>query len=152
MKKNIAHAVLLVALSASFIWSQTTSGTPLPQRTPAQIAAARVARLTKLLDLTSAQQATATTIFTTEETTLAGLATNFQTQHSALQTAVLGNDPAAITAAAGQIGTLTTQRVTADANARAAFYAILTPDQQTKYTSLEPVGRGERGRPFGRRH
>jgi Spy/CpxP family protein refolding chaperone len=151
MKKNILQAVLAAALSASFLCAQTTtSPTPTP-RTPAQIAANMVTRLTKLLDLTSAQQTTATTIFTTEETTLTGLAPSSKTARSALQTAVLNNDPAGITAAAGQIGSLTTQRVSAQANADAAFYAILTAEQQSKYTTLKPFGMGGAGGPFGGR-
>jgi Spy/CpxP family protein refolding chaperone len=138
MKNNIFRAVSVAALSASFLCSQAIAGTTPTPPTPAQIAAAMVARLTKLLDLTSAQQASATTIFTTEQTALAPLATNMKTERTALKTAILANSSADIAAAATQIGDLTTERVTAEATADAAFYAILTPDQQTKYTTLKP--------------
>jgi Spy/CpxP family protein refolding chaperone len=148
MKKNILQVVLSAAISASFLCAQTISGAMHTPPTPAQIAANMVARLTRLLDLTSAQQTTATGIFTTEATSLASVATALKTQQSALQTAVLKNDAAGITSAAEQIGSLTTQRVVAQAGADAAFYAILTADQQLKYTTLKPLGRGGAAGPF----
>jgi uncharacterized membrane protein len=138
MKRHILQAALVTALAASFLCAQTTTGTttaPAPP-TPAEIAADLVARLTTLLDLTGAQQASTTTIFTTDETTLASLATQMQTAQTALQTAVLGNSASGIKTAATNIGSLTTSQVTADATADAAFYAILTADQQTKYAAL----------------
>jgi Spy/CpxP family protein refolding chaperone len=138
MKQNILRAVLAAAFSASFLCSQTA--TP---PTPAEIAANQVARLTTLLDLTGAQQITATGIFTTEQTTLATIATSLQTAQTALQTAVLKNT--GIAAAATQIGNLTGQQVLAQATADAAFYAILTTDQQTKYATLQPPGQGGPG-------
>ncbi|MGO8927079.1 MAG: Spy/CpxP family protein refolding chaperone [Limisphaerales bacterium] len=137
MKQNIFPAVLVAALSASFLCAQPAGGTTPTPPTPAQIAARQVARLTKLLDLTTAQQASATTIFTTEQTALAALAPTMNTAQASLETAVLANNSADIAAAATQIGTLTTERVTDEATANAAFYAILTPDQQTKYTNLK---------------
>lgn len=145
MKRALSQAVLAVALSASFLSAQTTSApTPTPH-SPAQMAANRVTRLTKLLDLTSAQQTTANGIFATEATAVAGLAASSRAAQSVLQAAVLRNDSAAITSAAGQIGSLTTQRVLAQATANAAFYAILLPDQQSKYATLEPLGVGGPG-------
>jgi hypothetical protein len=114
--------------------------------TPTEIAAEIVARLTTLLDLTGAQQIAATTIFTTEQT--------------ALQTATLANKAADIMTAATTIGTLTTQQVTADATGDAAFYAIFTTSQQTKYTTLrvedlsgpDVGGHGPGGHGSGRGH
>ena len=108
--------------------------------TTAQIVANQVARLTKLLDLTSTQQASATTIFTTEQTALATLRTNMQTARTALQTAIKSDDTATIGTEATQIGTLTGQEVLAQATASGAFYAILTPEQQSKYETLGPLG------------
>lgn len=148
MKKNILRAVLAAAISASFLCAQATSGVTHTPPTPAQTAANMVARLTKLLDLTSAQQATATGIFTTEATSLASVASGMKTQQGVLQAAVLKNETAAIAAAAEQIGSLATQRVTAQATADAAFYAILTADQQSKYSTLKPLGRGGAMGPF----
>jgi hypothetical protein len=150
MKQNILSAVL-AALSASFLCAQTTgtgsAPTPPTPPTPAQIAANIVSRLTTLLDLTSAQQASATTIFTTAQTTLATVATNLQTAQTALQTAVQAASSSGVTTAANQIGSLTTQQVLANANADLAFYAILSATQQTKYATLQPPGQGGPGGP-----
>jgi Spy/CpxP family protein refolding chaperone len=108
-----------------------------------------VARLTTILNLTSAQQTQATTIFTTEQIALSGLRNGMQTAHATLQTAIQNNDAGSITTQATQIGTLTTQEVEARAAAQAAFYALLTADQQTKYKQLMSAGPGGPGGPQG---
>jgi Spy/CpxP family protein refolding chaperone len=100
-----------------------------------------------LLTLTTAQQAQATTIYTTEQTALSGLNTSRQTAQTALQTAIKANDLTGIMTQATQIGSLTTQQVEDQAKAEAALYAILTTDQQTKYNQLHSVGLGGRGGP-----
>jgi Spy/CpxP family protein refolding chaperone len=143
MLKQILTATAFMAATSMLITAQSTTQ-PTPP-TPAQIAANQVARLTKLLDLTSTQQASATTIFTTEQTTLATLRTSMQTARMALQTAITSNDTATIGTDATQIGTLTGEEVLAQATAAAAFYAILTADQQAKYETLGPLGGGPGG-------
>lgn len=139
MKRTILQTALLCALAASLLCGQTTSTTTTPPTppTPAQIAANIVARLTTLLDLTSAQQTEATTIFTTDATADAAIATSMQTAQTALQTAVKANSTSGIAAAATTIGSLAAQQATADGIADAAFYQILTADQQTKYATLQ---------------
>lgn len=148
MNKLILNAVAVTTLAASFAAGQPT-GTP---PTSAEIVSNRVARLTTLLTLTTAQQTQATTIFTTEVTALAAIKTNLDTARTALNAAVLKNDSAAIVTQATQIGALTTQQVEAQAKADASFYALLTPDQQTKYTELRLTGLGGRGGPGGPGH
>ena len=56
-----------------------------------------------------------------------------------------GNSLAGMTAAAKQIGDLTAQQVLAQATADAAFIAMLTSDQLTKYNSLRQAGVGGPG-------
>jgi len=148
MKRSILQTALLSALAASLVCGQTstTTTTPTPP-TPAQIAANIVARLTTLLDLTSSQQTTATSIFTASATTDQSLQTQMQTAQTVLQTAITSNK--GIAAAAATIGSLTTQQVTADATADAEFYAILTSAQQTKYATLKLSGPGGFGGPGG---
>ena len=104
--------------------------------TPAQLATNQVARLTTLLTLTSDQQASALTIFETEQTAVTGLRTNLQTAETALETAIEANDTTAISTQTTLIGTLTAQTLLARATAQAAFYALLTADQKTKYATL----------------
>jgi Spy/CpxP family protein refolding chaperone len=144
MKKRIFTSLALATLSASFLFGQGSTTAPTPP-TAAQIVSNRVARLTTLLNLTTAQQTEATTIFTNEQTAVSSLRTSLQTAQTALQTAIKNNDSTGITAQATQIGNLTTQQVEAQAKAGAAFYAILTADQQTKYDQLQSTGFGGPG-------
>ncbi len=140
MKRRILTAFTLLTLSASFLAAQNPGGGTPP--TAAEMVANRVARLTSLLTLTSAQQAQATTIYTNEQTAAATIMTSLQTAHTALQTAVQKNDLAGINTQATQIGNLTTQQTENQAKADAAFFQILTPDQQTKLTAAQASGRG----------
>lgn len=148
MLKKILNAVVLAALLAPLLFSQTTTTTPPTPPTAAEMVANRVARLTKLLDLTSAQQAQATAIFTAQQAGLAGVMTSMDAARTALKTAVDTNNAGGIDAAAEQIGTLTAQQIQGQSKAEAAFFAILTPDQQSKYNELRsgpgngPGGRG----------
>jgi Spy/CpxP family protein refolding chaperone len=146
MKKRIVTVLAFTTLSASVVFGQASNVPPTPPTT-AQIVANLVQRLTALLTLTTAQQAQATTIYTTEQTALSSLNTTFETAQTALQTATKANDLTGIVTQATQIGNLTTQQVEDQAKAEAAFYAILTADQQTKYNQLHSLGLGGRGGP-----
>ncbi|HMD50860.1 MAG TPA: Spy/CpxP family protein refolding chaperone [Bryobacteraceae bacterium] len=143
MKKQILAATALLACTSVIATAQTT--TPPAPPSPAQVVSHKVARLSTLLDLTSAQQTSATTIFTTEETALATVRTGMHTARTALQTDIKGDNTADIAVQAAAIGTLTTQEVQAQGTADAAFYAILTADQQSKYETLGPRGPGGPG-------
>ena len=138
MQKTILAATTLVALTSLSAYAQT--GTPPTPPTPAQMVANQVARLTKLLDLSSSQQTSATTIFTTEQTTLATIRPSMQTARTGLQAAIKINDTATIATDAAQVGTLTGEEVAAQATASGAFIAILNTDQAAKYESLGPLG------------
>jgi len=122
--------------------AQNTIHTP---PTPAQIVSNMVARLTKLLDLNTTQQASATSIFTTEETALATIRTSMHSARTALQADIKSDNTADIATQAAAIGGLTTQEVQAQGIADAAFYGILTTDQQSKYETLGPRGGGPGG-------
>ena len=120
MIKRILNVCLMAAFLAASLFSQGAGTPPNPPSNPpsdADIVANLVAHLTTLLDLTGAQQTQATSIFTVAQ----------------------------ITAAATQIGTLTMQQVVAQAKADAAFYLILTSDQQTKFAALKAAGLGAPG-------
>jgi len=149
MKKRIVTVLAFTTLSACLVFGQHSGATPTAPTT-AQIVANVVQRLTALLTLTTAQQTQTTTIFTTEQTAVSTLNTSMQTAQTALQTAIKANDLTGIVTQATQIGNLTTQRVEDEAKADAAFYAILTADQQTKYNQLHSVGLGGRVGPGGR--
>jgi len=142
MANRILKAIVLATLMASIVFSLTATTPPSPPTT-ADIVANMVAHFTTLLDLTSSQQALATPIFTTQQTVLQALQTPMQAAQTALQTAVTSNT--GLSAAATQIGSLTAQQVLAQATGDAAFYAILTADQQTKLTELNKPGQGGPG-------
>jgi Spy/CpxP family protein refolding chaperone len=144
MTNRIFNALAVAALSTSFLVAQTTTTGRTPP-TVAERVAHRVARLTALLTLTTTQQAQATTLFTTEETALDAIRTDMQTLRTSLQTAVKANNSSAIVTVATQIGADTTKQVEAQATADAAFYALLTTDQQTKFNELNTSGFGGRG-------
>lgn len=145
--KRLLIVVTIITAFALCTFGQTTTAP-----TAAELVAERVARLTALLTLTAAEQTQATTIFTAEETAVSTLRTSIQTAQTAIQTAVEKNDLTGINTQAAQIGSLTTQEVSAAAKAEAAFYLILTAAQQTTYNTLKLFGFdgfGGPGAPFG---
>jgi LTXXQ motif family protein len=133
MKTRILAATALMAVIPILTNAQPPTHTP---PTPAQRVTNQVARLTKLLDLTPAQQTSATEYFTTEETALATIRTSMHTARAALQADIKSANKTDIATQAKTIGSLTAQEVEAQATADAEFYAILNQDQQSKYESL----------------
>jgi Spy/CpxP family protein refolding chaperone len=97
----------------------------------------RIDFLTRQLSLTPQQQQQATTIFGEVGNNAKATHDQMRTAHDNLKTAIQKNDSAAIEQAANTIGTLTTQMTVAHAKAQAAFYQILTPDQQAKMNDME---------------
>jgi len=144
MKTRILAATAAMAVIPMLVNAQPPTHTP---PTPAQIVADQVARLTKLLDLTPAQQTSATEYFTAEEATLAAVRTSLHTARTALQADIKSDNKADIANQAKTIGGLTAQEVEAQATADAEFFAILSQDQQSKYESLGV--RGAFGGPGG---
>ncbi len=102
----------------------------------------RVEFLANRLNLTEAQKTQATAIFTDAHTASETLRTNMQTARQSLLAAVKKNDTAAIDQLAVTIGALTGQLTAIESKAEAAFYSILTADQQAQYdnTRRSPVG------------
>ncbi|HXB20501.1 MAG TPA: Spy/CpxP family protein refolding chaperone [Candidatus Solibacter sp.] len=133
MKNAVQSSIIILALAASAAFAQMG---PAPGD-PAEHAKHHLAMLTKQLDLTPAQQQQATTIFTNAAGSQTTIHNNLKTAHDGLNAAIKTNDTAAIDQAATNIGNLTAQMISAHAKARAAFFQILTPDQQTKLTQFE---------------
>ena len=137
--------LIAAALTASLGFAQfrtraaNGSGTP-PD--PATMIQMRVAYLTSLLSLNTAQQAQATTIFTNAYNSGQSIHTSLQTDQQELDTAVKANNIATIDQLTTAMGTLQGQLIGINAKADAAFYAILTPDQQSKYDSVPHGGPG----------
>ncbi len=152
MNHRIAHTLAAGVLAAGLVLAQPPNGHGGTPPDPAAMVARQVDRLTTLLTLTDAQKQQATTIFTNAVTAETPIRTNLQTAHTSLVTAVRGGDTASIDNLSAQIGSLTGQEVDVQSKAEAAFYKLLTPDQQTKYLAAHgPDGfhRGPAGARFG---
>jgi Spy/CpxP family protein refolding chaperone len=133
--KSVLIMMFMAALSA-LIYAQ---GRPAPPD-PATMARDRVSFLTTILSLSATQQQQATTILTNAATTEQSLHQQFRSAHDSLKAATNKNDAATIDQIAGTIGNLTTQSIAAHAKADAALYALLNPDQQTKFDQLQSHG------------
>ena len=134
--RKIFLLALTLALAAGSLMAQAPPGPP----DPATMAQHRIKFLTTVLSLTSAQQQQALAIFTNAANSHTSWHDSMKAAHDALDTAVKNNDSAGISQAAASIGDLTGQMIAAHSKADAAFYQILTPDQKTKYSELEPQG------------
>ena len=137
-KKLMTLLALALAFAAPLLFSQGPGNPP----DPATRAQHHLQMLTKMLSLTPAQQQQATTIFNNAATGESSLHDSMKTAHQSLQTAIKNNDAAGIDQASTTIGNLTAQMTSTHAKAQAAFYQILTPDQQSKLAEFESHGPG----------
>lgn len=145
MIRKLAAALLATGLTAGVLLAQGPGG---PPPDPQTMIARRVDFLTTLLNLSDAQKAQALTIFTDAAKAGQTVRTELQANHDSLRAAVKKNDTATIDALAIAAGTLSGQMTAIESKADAAFYAILTADQQAKYDAM-PRGRGGPGGPGG---
>lgn len=106
----------------------------------------RLEMLTRQLSLTDTQQQQAKTIFAQAANATESARASMKTVMETMQAAVKKNDTATIDQQSITFGTLSGQMVAAERKADAAFYAILTPEQKTKFDE-RPMGPGG---PFGR--
>jgi len=145
MKKLLVHLLVISTCATTLLFAQRSGNPP----SAADLVQRRVEFLTNRLGLSSAQQQQATTIFTNSATSEATVRDSLRTAHQSLNDAVKSNDSAAIDRASASIGTLTAQLTSIGAKADAAFYQILTPDQQTKFSQSPGPGSGGFGRGAG---
>ena len=133
-----ASLPLLLTLGlATMMFAQGSSAPP----SSANRVQHRVSFLTTLLTLTPAQQQQATSIYSNAATANAIIQTNLKTARQSLWTAVQNDDTASITTITNTIGTLVAQMSANNAQANAAFYKILTADQQAKLTQFHSLRR-----------
>jgi Spy/CpxP family protein refolding chaperone len=145
MKNKLTAFLVTSAVATSLLLAQRP-GNP---RNPEMMVQHRVESLTTQLGLTSAQQQQATTIFTNAATAGASVHGNLKLAHQNLEAAVKNNDTAGIDAAATAIGNFTAQQISNESKAQAAFYQILTPDQQAKFAQHADHAGFGRGAGFG---
>jgi Spy/CpxP family protein refolding chaperone len=108
------------------------NGTPPTPPDPQQMLQRQIDRLSNLLTLTDAQKAQAATILGNAEQSIQPLRQQMGDAHKSLAQAVKTNDVAQIEQLSTTIGLLTGQTTSIESKAQAAFFAILTPDQQAK--------------------
>jgi Spy/CpxP family protein refolding chaperone len=137
MRTNLLKALAFLALTSVFVAAQNTNPPD-----PGQMAQRHLDHLTKQLSLTTQQQQQATTIFGEVANNAKATHDQMRAAHDNLKAAIQKNDSAGIQQAATTIGVLTTQMTMAHAKAMAAFYQILTPEQQAKMNELESQHHG----------
>ncbi|HUQ93461.1 MAG TPA: Spy/CpxP family protein refolding chaperone [Bryobacteraceae bacterium] len=117
---------------------------------PAAMVERRVTQLSASLSLTEDQKEKATTIFTNASTAAQSLRSTLKTTHESLADAVKTNNTAAIDQFSATLGNLTGQLAAIQGKADAAFYAVLTADQQSKFNESRRGGfrRGMANRNF----
>ena len=153
MKKPIQLAAAGFLLAATIL-AQSPGGvlTSNTAPDPATVVANQVARLTRLLTLTTAQQTQATTIFTTALTATTPLDTALSTDHTSLLAAVKSNSASTIESLSAHIGLVTGQITAIQNKADAAFYAILTAAQKTLLDNSSGSDGVAGGGPGGHHH
>jgi Spy/CpxP family protein refolding chaperone len=92
--------------------------------------------LTELLSLSPGQRAETVSIFAAAGTAGSELKPSAKANKKSLGASTGANDAARISKASLEIGKLAAQRHTIDAKASAAFFQILTPDQQETLTKF----------------
>lgn len=139
MKFATLFAAVALLTTVAFAQGRGPGGTPPDPQTLIQM---RVSFLTTFLNLTDAQKASATTIFTDAYTASQSPQSSLKSARQALSDAIKSNNTGAIDQASATIGTLSGQLTAIDGKAEAAFYALLTADQQAKYDSRPHGGPG----------
>ncbi len=106
--------------------------------------------LTNYLSLTATQQTQAQAIFTAERQSTQPVMTQLKTQRLAIEAAIeAGQTAEQVTQLATAEGPLLAQEAGIRAAAQAQFWALLTPDQQTKLKSLHASMQPGNGPPPG---
>ncbi len=151
MKKTVLLLALAGILAAPVVFAQNADTAPPPPDSAEHVqhmVQHRVAYLTTVLTLTTAQQTQITNLMTAAMTSKPANHTAMKTAHDALKTAIHSNDAAGMEAASTSIANLMAQEELARAKTEAAIYQLLTPEQQTKMNALEAEG-GHQGGPRG---
>ena len=120
---------MVAALAAGAVIAQTGTG-------KLALGANLRQRIIKNLGLTADQKAQAKTIFQAAKQAGAPIRTQLQANRQAMVAAIEKNDPSQMKTLASAAGALQAQLVLNRATAMAQFYAILTPDQQTKLNQM----------------
>jgi Spy/CpxP family protein refolding chaperone len=138
---------LLATTLAALLAIPMSGQSPFTPPDPAQRVQQQVKSLTTLLSLTAAQQQKAAAIYTDSATAEKTAHEDMKSVRQSLQSATKSNDTAAIDQASTSMGESMAQITSIHAKADAAFYQILTPAQQEKWSELESQHLGPVGAP-----
>ncbi|HTM51694.1 MAG TPA: Spy/CpxP family protein refolding chaperone [Bryobacteraceae bacterium] len=138
MKKAILGLLLSSTFVAASLHAQRSGNPP----SAADMAQRKVSMLTRQLTLTEAQQQQAATIFNSAVQAQSAAREGLRTARQTISDAVKTNNIAAIDQASATIGNLTAQITSSEAKADAAFYQLLTPDQQSRFRQFPGAGPG----------
>ena len=144
MKKTGMIFALACVLAAPAVFAQTADTAAAPPRggdRGSHMVQHRLNYLTTVLSLTPAQQTQVKTVLTNAAASGSATHTSMRTANTNLKTAIHSNDAASMEQASNTIGTLMAQALLARSKTQAAIYQLLTPEQQTKMTQLESMGR-----------
>ena len=135
MKKTAIALLLACVFAAPAAFSQESdaaSTAPNEAVRGAHMVQHRVAYLTTVLSLTSAQQTQVTNISHQRSDESLHSAHQHENRDTNLQNAIRSNDAAAMEQAANSLGTLAAQEALAHAKTEAAIYQVLTPISRRK--------------------
>ena len=128
---------VIAAILAAVIAIPASAQTPPKPPSAAEMAQHKVKTLTTLLNLTSAQQQQAQTIYGDAAKSQQTLFAGEKQAREALRAAVKSDDTATIDQVAATLGQSMAESTAIRAKADAAFYQILTAEQQSKLSDLE---------------
>jgi Spy/CpxP family protein refolding chaperone len=146
MIEKLTTVTNVAVMTAGLALAQGRGGTPPDPQTMIQM---RVDRLATQLTLTDAQKTQAVTIFTDAFNASQPIQSDLRSNRQSLSDAIKKNDTAAISTLSVTAGVLSGQLTAINSKAEAAFYAMLTADQQAKYDSQPHGGPGGPGGPLG---
>lgn len=139
MKQQWMQLALAASLAAGLAAAQTAPAPDTAQQGRQGMARPAMvrARMMRALNLTDAQKQQAKSIFQAARQNSQALRDQIKQNRESLNAAVKANDGPQIQALASSLGTLQGQALAISSAAQAKFYAILTPDQQTKFDDMQ---------------
>jgi periplasmic protein CpxP/Spy len=143
MRQKAIRFMAVAAMAAGMAVAQTAAPAPAPAPQPGQKAGRLgmrrmfVNRMAKALNLTDAQKQQAKGIFQQAKQDGKPVAQQLRDNRQALNAAVKAYNSGQIQSLAAQQGQLMAQMVTIRAEARAKFYATLTPEQRAKADQVQ---------------
>jgi len=140
--------LLVLALVCAAVISALAQTTPKPP-SAAEIATRHVKTLTTLLSLTPAQKQQATTIYTNAAKSEQTVIETQKEIRDNLRSAIKNNDTGGIDQVSNSIAQSTAELTSVRAKADAAFFQILSAEQQAKLSELESEHMGPLDGPGG---